>query len=209
MTKTKMTIHRALAELKLIDSKIENQINDINPIGVHQKGKLINNYVKEEDFKSRAESNYTSVLDLIKRKSNIKSGIVQSNSNTKVTISGKEMSVADAITAKSTVDFKKKLIVKLNTLHTQSVGHLNRNNELIAKNMQAILEATFGKENVKAGEGDVNSVRKPYMEANEFHLFDPIEVTKKVEALQKEVSEFEAEVDATLSESNAVTFIEV
>jgi hypothetical protein len=75
--------------------------------------------------------------------------------------------------------------------------------------VQSILEATFGKENVKAGKDDVESVRKPYMEANEFHLFDPLSVDSKIEALEKEIGDFEAEVDAVLSEINAITIIEI
>jgi hypothetical protein len=71
------------------------------------------------------------------------------------------------------------------------------------------LEAALGKDNVKAGKDDVEAIRKPYIEANEFHLFDPLKVEETVEKLEKEVSEFEAEVDAVLSEANAVTFIEI
>jgi len=40
-------------------------------------------------------------------------------------------------------------------------------------------------------------------------LFDPLKVAEKVEAMEKEVGDFEMEVDAVLSEINAVTFIEV
>ena len=47
------------------------------------------------------------------------------------------------------------------------------------------------------------------MDANEFHLFDPLKVAEKVESMEKEVADFEMEVDAVLSEINAVTFIEV
>ena len=40
---TQMTIHRGLAELKLIDSRIAKAILNINPIGVHQKDKVLSN----------------------------------------------------------------------------------------------------------------------------------------------------------------------
>ena len=101
------------------------------------------------------------------------------------------------------------MIATLKQRHLQAVGELNKHNEAVNANVQRILEATFGKENVKVGKEDVESVRKPYMDANEFHLFDPLKVAEKVEAMEKEVGDFEMEVDAVLSEINAVTFIEV
>lgn len=204
----KMTIHRALSELKLIDAKIEKQTNEIVPSGVYQKEKLVENYVTKEDFEKNAKSRFDSVNDLIGRKIKIKSAIVNANGLTQVTIGDKQMSIADAINFKAVVKFKKKLIETLKARHRTAVATLNKNNELVNANVQRILEATFGKENVKVGKDDVEAVRKPYLEANEFHLFDPLKVDETVEKMEKEVSEFEAEVDAVLSEINAVTIIE-
>lgn len=209
MEKQKMTIHRALSELKLIDAKIEKQINEILPSGINQKGKLINGHITEADFKKAAQSKFDSVNDLITRKNQIKSAIVKANGETKVKVAEKEMTIADAINFKAVVKFKKQLAETLKARHQQAIGGLNKNNEQVERNVQAILEATFGKENVKAGKDDVEAVRKPYMDANEFHLFDPLKVAEKIEAIEKEIGEFEAEVDAVLSEINAVTFIEV
>jgi hypothetical protein len=207
--KTKITIHRALSELKLIDAKIERQIDELIPAGIHQKGKLINNYIPENDFKSSAQSKFDAVNDLINRKNVIKSAIVAANGYTKVTVAGKEMTIADAINYKSVVKYKRNLAKMLRDRLNSAVSAMNKNNEAVEKNIQAILEATFGKENVKVGKDDVEAVRKPYLEANEFHLFDPLKATEKIETIEKEVAEFEAEVDAVLSEINAITFIEV
>lgn len=205
----KMTIHRALSELKLIDAKIEKQINELLPSGINQKGKLVNGYIKEEDFQKSAISKFDSVNDLIERKNKIKSAIVNANGITKVKIADKEMSIADAINFKTVIKFKKKLIDSLKQKHKKTVAELNTHNEAVNLNVQRILEATFGKENVKVGDKDVEAVSKPYLEANQFHLFDPLKVDETVEKIEKEVSEFEAEVDAVLSEINAVTIIEL
>lgn len=209
MEKQKMTIHRALSELKLIDSKIDSQTQSIVTTGIYQKGKLINGYISNAEFENIAKSKFDSVMDLISRKSLIKSAIVTANGNTKLTISGVEMTISDAINYKSVMKFKKALIGKMSAMHSQAVGALNKNNEAVNQNAQRILEATFGKENVKVSKDDVDAVIKPFLENNEFHLFDPLSVDKKVEALTKEVESFEMEVDSALSEINAVTFIEV
>lgn len=204
-----MTIHRALSELKLIDSKIEKQISELLPTGTYQKNKLIFGYIKEEDFTTAATSKFQSVTDLINRKSAIKSAIVQANGATKLKLGGKEMTIADAINFKSAIKFKKQLIDRLKNVRNASIADMNNNNAIVEQNVQKLLEYTFGKENVKVDPKDMEAVRKPYIEANEFHLFDPLKVNEKIEAMEKEVGDFEMEVDAALSEINAVTFIEV
>jgi wyosine [tRNA(Phe)-imidazoG37] synthetase (radical SAM superfamily) len=152
----KMTIHRALSELKLIDAKIEKQINEVLPSGILQKGKLVNGYIQEAEFEKSAKSKYDSVNDLIDRKNKIKSAIVTANGVTHVKVSDKQMTIADAINFKSVIKFKKKLIATLKQRHLQAVGELNTHNETVNANVQRILEATFGKENVKVGKEDVH-----------------------------------------------------
>lgn len=206
--KTKMTIHRALSELKLIDAKIEKAITEIIPTAFYQKDKLIGGFQTAEDFNLIAQSRYDSVCDLIKRKTLIKSAIVAVNGITRVTVATKEMTIADAITFKGTIEFKKKLIHSLKQKYVKCVGDMNSNNTIVEGNVQRLLEATFGKENVKVSKEDVDAVRKPFLEANTFHLLDPLDIAKKIVEMEKEVADFEADVDATLSEINAVTFIE-
>ncbi len=162
----KMTIHRALSELKLIDAKIEKQTAEIVPVGVFQKGKLILGYITEAEFSAAAKSKYDSVTDLIIRKGAIKSAIVQANSVTIVTVAGKEMTIADAINQKAAIKFTKALIEKLKAYHRAALADLNNRNATVEQNMQNILLATFGKEGVKVDSKDVEAVRKPYIEAN-------------------------------------------
>jgi hypothetical protein len=204
----KMTIHRALSELKLIDAKIEKAIQGIIPTGIYQKGKLVNGQQKEEDFSANANSCYDSALDLMKRKTAIKSAIVQSNGVAVVTVGGEVMTVADAINAKVIMKFKKKLIETLQGRHRSVLAGFNQNNDMVRKNLQTILEHALGKDAVKAAKDDVDNISKPYLELNEFHLFDPLKVEDRIKGLEKEIGDFEADVDAVLSESNAVTFIE-
>ena len=74
---TQMTIHRALAELKLIDSRIEKAIESINPTGLMQAGGLVDKRFTKEDFETEAKAKFQSVTDLIDRKNKIKGAIVQ------------------------------------------------------------------------------------------------------------------------------------
>lgn len=209
MEKQKMTIHRGLAELKLINSRIENQISTIANVGIYQKNKLINGVIPMDEFHSLAHSKLESAKDLISRRSAIKSAIVEANGRTMVMIAGKQMTIADAINYKQEIVFKKALIARIRGVYNNVVAELNKRNTIVEQNTQKLLEAAFGKENVKISKEDMDAVRVPYMAANEFLLFDPLESMKLVETTEKEVMDFEVEVDAVLSEVNAITFIEV
>lgn len=205
----KITLHRALAELKLADSKISKLTEEIVPSAIHQKGKLMNGVMQESDFKRMAQAKYDSVTDLIERKHKLKKAVVAANAVTTMKIGDKIMTIADAITYKSLVEQKKALIETLKSRHNSAIASLNRNNAIVDGNVQRLLEAAFGKENVKVSEGDMAAIRKPYMEANEYHLYDPLKVEEKIAKLEEEVLNFETDVDAALSEINAITYIDL
>lgn len=204
----KVTIHRALSELKLIDAKIEKAIQQIDSVGIYQKGKLVNGITSTEVFADNAKSKLQSALDLISQKSKIKTAIVAANAVTKLKVAEEEMTIADAITQKSSIEIKKILINSLTAKYNHVLGLFNKNNEVVNQNLQKVLEVSLGKDNVKAGENDVENIRKPFLTANEWILHDPLEIKNRIEVLEREVSDFEANVDAALSEINAVTFIE-
>ena len=208
-TRMKISIHRALAELKLIDARIEKQTLELIPTGVNQKGKLINGRIREEDFAQSAQAHLQSIHDLLARKQRLKSAIVEANSRTRVQVGPREMTIADAINFKVIVKQQRQLLDILKTRHAAAITDMEKKNALVEQNLQKVLEATFGKDNVKISKEDLDAVRKPFLEANEWHVYDPLKVEKIIEQLDKEVSEFEAEVDAVLSEINAITLIEV
>src|SRR5690349_16892434 len=177
METTKMTIHRALAELKLLDARINKQTTEIFPIGFHQKGKLIDGRFEKEKFETDVTSSYQSIIDLIARKNNIKCAIVKSNANTTVIVAGKTMTVAEAINYKALVSYKKNLMIALKQKQNQVLAVYNRNMELVNANAQKLLEAALGKDNVKGAEANqVENITKPFLSLNEFHLVDPLKI---------------------------------
>lgn len=214
MTKIKMTIHRALAELKLIDSRIEKSITMISPTGLQQNGKMVgvNVNLTEDEFKAEAKSKYQSVTALIDRKMLIKSAIVKANGETIVTIGYNEMSISDAITFKQIIEFKKQLILSLASKHSNVMGKLNTKNEEVNKVALDNAKIMIGKQDdgsVKPTDEDVKAIVEPFVKRNEYHLIDPLKIEALTEKLQEEVDEFDVEVDAVLSEINAITIIEI
>lgn len=204
----KMTIHRALSELKLIGAKIEKGIEELNPSGIAQSGKLVNGLYIKDEFEKNATAKFQSVIDLIDRRNKMKSAIVQANGVTKINVAGKEMTIADAINLKTVIVYKTSLINSLTKKHATAKANLEKNNTKIDENALQLAQVALGKQGVKIGDNDAQAVIDPYLKANRFELIDPIGVEKKAEELTKDISDFAAEVDAVLSEINAVTFIQ-
>lgn len=204
----KVTIHRALSELKLIGAKIQKGIDELNPSGVVQKDKLVNGVYLKEEFEKNAKTKFQSITDLIDRRNRIKSAIVKANGVTQVQVAGENMTIADAINLKTVVQFKKSLIETLKKRHNQAKANLEKNNAQVEANALQLAQVALQKEGVKIGDDDAQKVIKPFLDANLFSLVDPIGVEKTVEDMEKKLGDFEADVDAVLSEVNAVTLIE-
>ena len=212
MEKVKMTIHRALSELKLIDARIEKAINVVEPTGLMQLNKPVNGFYPKDEFETDVKAKYQSVTDLIDRKNSIKSAIVKANGETNVKIGDKTMTIADAINFKTVIAVKKQLLNTLTQKHNAVTAKFTKENEKIndvALENAKIMIGKQGDDRVKPNDEDVKNIVEPFVKRNEFHLVDPLEIEKLTENLQNEVNEFEAEVDAVLSEINAITLIEI
>lgn len=204
----KITIHRALSELKLIDARISKLIGSIEPSGAMQKGKLVNNFYEKSAFESDAKSKYQSFVDLVSRKSKIKSAIVSTNSTTKVVIDGVTMTIADAITNKTTIQVKRDFIDTLKRKHNTVKASIERSNKQVEDKALQIAQVALQKDNVKLQDSDATNVTTHYIDANIFSLVDPLQVESLVDKMEREIDGFESEVDSVLSEINAVTYIE-
>jgi hypothetical protein len=207
-----MSIHRALAELKTIDARIENALREFEPVGIFQKGRPVvtpsQSSMPAEKHASNAAAFYNAITDLIKNKAAIKCAIVESNTKTRVKVGELEMSVADAITQKSYIVLKKGLLNRMITQARTMQATMNKANEAVEKGKEALLNQSFSKE-TKPDENTIKAISVPYLEMNTWTLADPLEIQKKIETLTLEISTFEAEVDAVLSESNSLTSITI
>lgn len=204
-----MTLHRALSELKLIDAKIAKTIESIEPSGISQKGKLVNNYYTNDDFEKSAKSNLQSVLDLIKRKSQLKSAIVNANSVTSMKVAGEEMTIAEAINMKQAIVAKKLLVQSIERKHNNAKAIAEKSNKQVEDNALRLASAALQKDNVKINEGDAVAITEPYLEKNLFSVVDPLDAENLVKKLSDEISDFESDVDSALSEINALTYITI
>ena len=213
-TTEKMTVHKALAELKNYDDRISKAISSTTFVlaAKHSAEKI--NGVKVNDFKDKMRSGYQKVTDLIKRRDAMKRAVVLSNAVTKVQIGDKNLTVAEAIEAKNHgMEFKSELLNAMSRAYTQAQSELTRNGgEALEKKAEqyvlAVIAAQPKDSKMSVDSDAMKALRQTYIENNTYDLIDPLDIAKVMEALDAEINEFNAEVDAALSCSNALTVIE-
>ena len=100
-TKEQMTVHKALAELKVIDSRINNAIRSGTFVVANKHSNDKIHGVTINEFKNSMKSDFQKVSDLIARRNAIKKAVVASNAVTKVKVGDTEYTVATAIEMKN------------------------------------------------------------------------------------------------------------
>ena len=208
MITEKMNVHRALCELKTIDSRIAKKIAESSFCTANKAsnskigGKPINEYVEE------AKNNYKSILALINRRNAIKRAVSLSNAETEVTIGGKTFRVAEAIEMKNHgMDNFELLVMELSSQLNRASGAIKRSEEEMNERADKYVIGLYGSKE-KAQSPEVTAVRDAYVKANTYELIDPINIKAQIDEYQRLISNFESEVDSALSVSNAITEIE-
>lgn len=206
----KMSIHRGLSELKMLDKRIERSVKDSKFIGSKKKSaENVNNTTTSKDkFIENIKKEYQSIQALIKRRTEIKRLIVLSNAKTMVVVGDKEYTVAEAIENKKIIENKKELLKQLKTQLNTNMAQVSKKNEEVESRLDEQIQIMLGsdKQSKTAGlEGFINQ----YKEQNEWELVDGLGINEEINKLENEIEEFENNIDFVLSESNAVTFIEV
>jgi hypothetical protein len=208
MKKETMSVHRALAELKLIDNKISTEINKAKFAGVKRKASDSINSMSVKDFKQKSLSSLQAIKDLIKRRDAIKSAVVLSNATTKVKVGDKEFTVAEAIDKKNTIENTVDLISELKRAYNQN--HLvveNFNEQLNDEALNYFKQITENKD--KLNDNAFKALVGAYKEEREKEVVAGFDVLKEQEELADELNEFLTNVDYILSESNTETKITI
>lgn len=198
--KTKMTVTRALTKLKTLDSKINKAI---------QGGCFVTYKVGDKvDTECNSKENLQSVMDLINFRDRLKAAIAKSNAVTKVKVAGKEMTVVEAIEAKSSIQYRERLLLQMRhdlQRVRQKVESINQDAQY---RLDRLIEASVGSD--KGSKSDTEAITKTFMARNEAEVFDSgLEIDKVIENLDKELSDFIDDIDVSLSEINSKTEIEI
>ena len=165
--------------------------------------------IKIEDFRKQIQGSWDKSNDLIKRRNAIKRAVVLSNATTKVKVGIEEFTVAEAIEMKNTgMQFKKELLNQLNRQYVDAIRITEKENgETLQSKAENYVIGLYGSKEGKVNTEEIENTKKQFIVNNTFELVDPIKVREKIDALEKEISEFETEIDSCLSVSNSLTEI--
>lgn len=209
-TTERMTAHKILTEMKLVEKRITKTVSD----GVyciankHSNTKI--DGMSIEEYKSKMQGDFDKATAEIARYFAMKKALSLSNAVTKVTISGQEYTIAEAIAMKNHGVYHKQYL--LDTLRTQYSAVqrtlvTKNGDELDRRAEKYVIELYGNNEDVKKGEA-ATQAKQQYIEQHSYDLIDKISIVDRIAELEKEIDEFTSEVDAALSVSNALTEIE-
>lgn len=209
-TVEKMNVHKALAELKIIDSRITKAILEGTycVTNKHSNDKIWGIPVAE--FEGNIVAYHQKANDLIKRANAIKRAVVLSNAITKVTVAGAEYTVAEAISMKNHgIMYYETLLSELRRQYTTAKKEITLRNgdELEARANNYVATLLGGKDKLNTEEA--HKMKTTFIEAQSLELVDPIKILDKITELEDMIANFKAEVDSALSYSNAVTEISI
>lgn len=210
MTTETMNVHKALSELKVIDDRIRDAINQ-NFVDVKKHSADNIRGMSVQQVTEYMISAYQKANDLITRRNAIKRAVVLSNATTKVTIAGKEYTIAEAIDMKNHgLDGLRELRDRLSLQFRNCSMKADRDNEQLENiRADAYIKDTFGNTDMSKAGDDAKKARKDFVTAQTVELVDPLGVLKKIEELDERINAFMVEVDSALSVSNATTEITI
>ena len=195
----KITITRALTELKTLDKRIQKNIDSGVFVSFHGK------FHQPNPRSKLAVADLQSIHDLLERRKKLKSLIVMSNATTKVVICEKEMTVAEAIETKSSIKHYDNLLNRLKAQYAEANRKVENLNERVRSDLERKTKLS-GENELKM---DLIKFSKDYMAMHGIVLFDPVNIARKIKELEDYITQFKAEVDFVLTEKNSTTFIEL
>ena len=208
--KETMTIHKALSELKVLDSRIERAIDEITAVTAskHNNAKISGMTVAE--WCDEAKAKYQSAITLINRRNAIKRAITRSNAVTMVSINGVEYSVAEAIDMKAKgVEYQAKLTAVLKSQLAKYKRAADMENERLEARADEYLKSMYAGSDLKNMSDEIKKVRETFITAQTMELVDPLHAGETADKLQNDIDAFMSEVDSALSVSNALTTVDV
>ena len=216
----KMLVTQALDERDLLVKKIQDKIKKANFVDTIKPNeeKVLDARVSREEFSKDAESAYQQIQDLIDRFQKIDAAIVASNANTTINTSYGSFTVAGAISLRSRLrgagsydgdaDFETALQLKMEKDFQTRVTVAEMKNKQLQSTAESMRLSILGKDTKVKDEKPLEVV-EAYVKENTTELVDPLDVQKKVAALQEKRDTLLSELDTQIKVSNASTFIEV
>lgn len=203
-----MSVHEAMAAIKMLDKRLDTLAQGTYVFTNKHSNTKINGLPKEEIVKQIAAT-HDSAVDTIARRRAIKAALSKSNASTMVVIGGKQYTVAEAIEMKRSYStYMLSYIANWQNQMVVAKRQCDKTNAELEKRADEYVVGLIGSKE-KVNSDDAMPLRQAYINANTMEVVTDERIAEYVQKLQEELDTFEAEVDAKLSISNAITMIEV
>lgn len=207
MSVVKMSVHRALGELKTYDSKIQKSSLEKFVIANKKSNDKIGSKTLAE-YKEEMKGNLKKVKDLVENRKRLKSVIVMSNAKTVVTIGNEQYTVAEAIERKNFIAEEENILDELKRQYNRAMQTIEKENNTLPAKLENYLSSILGDKTQRKIE-EVEEYSKAFENKHKYELIDPNNISDYIKELEESITRFKTEVDYVLSESNATTFVEV
>ncbi len=200
---TKMSLHRVIAEIKAIESKLSTITQ--GAFIFQSTGSDTTDHVA---IRSRSQSEYDKFASAIANLASLKAARNKANSTVEVKIAGKAMTIDEALALKAALPHKRELIRVLQAQFTTGQRNVDAaNTQMEARISQQL--ATMFTGTRKASPEEVAVIRGSTESVQKAMLVHAESLKANIEALTNEVAAFTTEVDYTLSEANATNTVDV
>lgn len=207
-----ISIARGLTELKTLDARIEKTISNSKLVSAkHKSGSKIENRYTKEEFGSNAKADNQSIKALIERRTKIKQAIAKANATTPMEVAGIQYeSILDVLERKRSIELEQEFLYEMKSQYRNALNKVEQNNTRVEMEVQNLLEKKMQQETQNKNSNDNNiEFIKSYRQMEEWELVDPLRISKLIEDMENNIEMFESDVDASLSEINALTKIVV
>lgn len=210
---TQMTVTRAIATQKMLTARIA-EASKLLVLVVPVRGEGTYREVEggyrgtPESCEADIKSGYQRLQDHIKVRDSIRAALVKSNATTTVTIGKKEMTIVEALDFRNSLPERKAILQRMKQNAQNARTHYDAAfNQHEARLTQTRNEAlnTSKKVDPDFEKNFIAPIDLKFKPA----LLDPMDVGKLIADLEKEIADFELNIDYALSESNAVTKITI
>lgn len=202
MSETKTTVTRGLSELNTIKKRLSKLIHGTTFLSTKVAGRAWRDHIHE------TQSNWQAINDLLAHYEKLKFAIIMSNATTRVKINDRTYTVAEAIAMKEVIKDKRNVLNRLRQARQQTEDEVDRWNSHVRDKLDRLLELNFKKEQ-KTNENDIKAVSEAYLKNNAIEVKDPLRIDREIARLDEEIDSFTKEVDFALSESNAITQLDL
>lgn len=206
-----VTITRALSKIKILTDMINNDI--INHIFITTVPNSMLGSEEHTNLVKSLTSSHTSLEDKIKEIVKLKRLIAESNLTSYLEVSGKRVSVTEALAMKETMEFYSRFMITLRKQNNRSAEEVTHTNMRIAQAIAGNTSDISSNSDIKNEDLEKRLAlnAKQLQESMGIKVVSATKETPEqlIESIKDYYNDFVSEIDYLLSEHNAVTTIEL